>query len=217
MTSPSPAAQPPAGEHPRLTIIACGAIGREIAGALRLNGVIDARIVGLPAVLHNEPARIPEAVAAAIRAEKARDPGAHLVVGYADCGTGGDLAAVCHAEGVDMLPGPHCYELLAGAQQFSGMCAQEPGTFFLTDYLVRNFARLVVATLGLDRHPELAAMYFANYRRVVHLAQADDPELEQRARAAASTLGLAYERRLTGLEPFRATLGTLPLAQPAAA
>lgn len=204
-------------ERPRVTVIACGAIGREIAAALRLNGLVDARVVGMPAMLHNEPEKIPQAVAAAIDAERIRDPEAQIVVGYADCGTGGRLAAVCAAEGIEMLPGPHCYELLAGKQAFTQMHEDELGTFFLTDYLVRNFDRLVMGTLGLDRHPELAATYFAHYRRVVHLAQFDDPAVESRAREAATTLGLAYERRVTGLEPLQAILRALPVVQGAAA
>ena len=117
----------------------------------------------------------------AIRAARARY--AKIFVAYADCGTGGRLDAVLQAEeGVERLPGAHCYEFFATAQRFSGLAEQEPGTFYLTDFLVRHFERLVAADLGIDRHPELIAEYFRNYRRVVYLVQEAKPE-RHRARA----------------------------------
>ncbi len=101
-----------------------------------------------------------EAIAAA-RARYTR-----IFVAYADCGTGGRLDALLRSEGIERLPGAHCYEFYATAQRFSELCEQEPGTFYLTDFLVRHFERLVVQTLGIDRHPELIGEYFRNYRRV---------------------------------------------------
>jgi hypothetical protein len=163
----------------------------------------------LPASLHNRPERIPSAVAARIR--RAREDGYdRIFVAYADCGTGGlldrMLATDPAAAGVARLEGAHCYELYAGRAAFAELHDREPGTFYLTDYLVRNFERLVVRGLGLDRHPELLPIYFGNYRRLVYLAQADDAELTARAESAAATLGLAFERRLVGLGELRPAL-----------
>ena len=108
-------------------------------------------------------------------------------------------------EGVARLEGAHCYEVYAGRAAFAALSDEEPGTFYLTDFLVRNFDRLVIRGLGLDRHPELLPLYFGNYRRLVYLAQTDDPELDARAEAAAGRLGLAFERRLD--RPRRARPG----------
>ena len=144
----------------------------------------------LPASLHNRPERIPGAVAARIRRARA-DGYDRIFVAYADCGTGGLLDRVLEGEGVARLEGAHCYEVYAGRAAFAALADEEPGTFYLTDFLVRNFDRLVVRGLGLDRHPELLPMYFGNYRRLVYLAQADDAALTSRAEAAAATLGLS--------------------------
>ena len=125
---------------------------------------------------------------------------------YGDCGTGGELDRVLEEEGVSRIEGAHCYEFYAGEETFSALAEEEPGTFYLTDFLVRHFDALVIRGLGLDRFPELRDDYFGNYRRVVHLAQFDDPDLETKAKAAAERLGLAYERRFTGLDGIRAFL-----------
>jgi hypothetical protein len=193
---------------PGLLVIACGAIARELVRVVHLDRLAGVEITCLPPDLHNRPERIPDAVRARIR-EARHDGYDDILVGYADCGTGGLLDVVCAEEGVSRLPGAHCYELFAGAEAFASLQEDEPGTFYLTDYLVRNVDRLVFEGLGIDRHPELRDLYFGNYRRVVHLAQTDDPELDRRARLAADRLGLAYERRSTGL-------GSLPLAMTSA-
>ena len=111
----------------------------------------------------------------------------HIFVAYADCGTGGLLDRVLAEERVDRLPGAHCYEFYAGSAAFAALAEEEVGTFYLTDFLARSFDRLVWRGLGLDRHPELLADYFGNYRRLVYLAQTDDPALADAARAAAPT------------------------------
>jgi hypothetical protein len=181
---------------PSTLLIACGALAREVVELIRLNGWTHITIACLPADLHNRPERIPEAVRTKIRAARGRFD--NIAVLYGDCGTGGLLDAVLDEEGVERIPGPHCYEFYAGKPDFDALMDQEPGTFFLTDYLVRHFDRLIVNGLGLDRHPQLLDSYFANYRRVVYLAQIEDVGLEARARAAAARLGLAYEYRFTG-------------------
>ena len=181
-------------------LIACGAIAREIVAVLGPAGRAAVKIECLPPELHNRPERIPDAVRASI--ERARGRFARIFVAYADCGTGGLLDEVLAAEGVERLPGAHCYELFAGTQAFEQMCEEEPGTFFLTDFLARHFERLVLEGLGIARRPELRDAYFGNYSRLVFLSQTEDPALLERARAAAASLGLAFEHRHGGLAPL---------------
>ena len=186
-------------------VIGCGALARELVELTRRAGLPAMDLTCLPASLHNRPERIPAAVAARIR--RARTDGYdRIFVAYADCGTGGLLDHVLEEEGVARLEGAHCYEIYAGRAAFAALADDEPGTFYLTDYLVRNFDRLVVRGLGLDRHPELLPLYFGNYRRLVYLAQTEDSDLTTRAEAAAVTLGLAFERRLTGLGELAPTI-----------
>lgn len=184
-------------------VIGCGALAEELVQLTRRAGLPPMDLTCLPASLHNRPEQIPSRVAARIRRARA-DGYARIFVAYADCGTGGLLDRMLEtepaAEGVTRLEGAHCYEVYAGRAAFAALHDEEPGTFYLTDYLARNFERLVVRGLGLDRHPELLPMYFGNYRRLVYLAQSDDAELSARAAAAAARLGdLAFERRFIGL------------------
>jgi hypothetical protein len=178
----------------KVLVIACGALAREVL-ALKLDHI---DVACLPAQLHNHPQRIPEAMRAKIRASR----GAYneILCLYGDCGTGGELDRVLAEEGVRRIEGAHCYAFYAGEETFAALAEEEPGTFYLTDFLGRHFDALVIRGLGLDRFPELRDDYFRNYRRLVHLAQFDDPDLETKARAAAERLGLAYERRFTGLD-----------------
>ena len=185
-------ATPPA----RVLIVGCGALGRELVTLTRDLPGVD--VTCLPAELHNRPERIPAAVADRITARG--DDYDRVFVAYADCGTAGRLdAALAGFEGIERIPGAHCYEFYAGAAAFASLQDEEPGTFYLTDFLARQFDTLVMRGLGLDRHPELLELYFGNYRRLVYLAQTEDPELVRRARAAADRLGLAFELRQTGL------------------
>lgn len=177
-------------------IIACGALARELTAVIAANGWRHMTVQCLPADLHNRPDRIPDAVREKIRAGRARF--ARILVAYADCGTGGLLDRVLEDEGVERLPGAHCYEFYAGADAFAALADAEPGSFYLTDFLVRHFERLVIRELGIERHPELAPLYFGNYRRLVYLAQHEDAPLQALARQAAARLGLAYEYRFTG-------------------
>jgi hypothetical protein len=180
----------------RVLVIACGALAREIMALKRVNEWSAVDVTCLPPELHNRPERIPGSVAAAIH--EARSRYRQIFVAYADCGTGGELDRVLAAEQVERLPGAHCYEFFATSAAFAELHDAEPGTFYLTDFLVRHYERLVKVGLGLDRHPQLAAEYFRNYRRVVYLVQAPDSELKRRAADIAASLGLAYEERQTG-------------------
>ena len=186
----------------RVLVIACAALVRElrvVLDQLTSRGVCF-ETEFLPAPLHNRPERIPGAVRAII------DARAHefdrVLVGYADCGTGGLLDAALEGTGAVRLPGAHCYEFFASSAVFSAWHEDELGTFYLTDFLARHFDALVIGGLGLDRHPELRDMYFGNYTRLLLLTQSDDPELVLLGRAAALRLGLAFEHHHVGLEPF---------------
>lgn len=190
----------------RLLVIACGALAREIVALKRFNGWMHLDVECLPPELHNRPERIPAAVRDAIVA--ARDRYRRIFVAYADCGTGGLLDRVLQEERVERLPGAHCYEFFATGSGFAALADEEPGTFYLTDFLVRHFERLVVAGLGIDRHPELAAEYFRNYRRIVYLAQAPEPALAAAARVIAQRFGLQYVERRTGYGELETSLRT---------
>lgn len=180
----------------RKLIIACGALAHEIAALRRANGWTAIDVVCLPPELHNRPERIAGAVREKIRAH--RGEYTDIFVAYGDCGTGGALDAVLREEGVERIAGAHCYEFFATPAVFSALAEAEPGTFYLTDFLLRHFERLVIGGLGIDRHPELLPAYFGNYRRLVYLAQAPKPEAEAEARAAAARLGLEYRFQATG-------------------
>jgi hypothetical protein len=179
-------------------LIACGALARELRALQCLGGWEHVAIQCLPAELHNRPQEIPHAVREKL--ERARGSFDEVFVAYADCGTGGRLDAVLAEYGVERLPGAHCYDFFSGIERFAALHEAEPGSFYLTDFLVRHFDRLVIRGLGIDRHPELLAEYFGNYRRVVYLAQTPTPELDAKARECAQQLGLAFERCVTGLD-----------------
>ena len=187
----------------RVAIIACGALAREIRAALG-SEMAHVRLRCLPALLHNRPEKIAPAVRVAVRAAKAE--GLCVFVAYAECGTGGALDEVLREEGVARLDGPHCYAFYSGQEKFAADGERDMRSFFLTDFLARQFDALVIEPLGLDRHPELRDTYFGQYERIVYLAQTDDAALDAAARRAADFLGLAFERRYTGLGDLPAML-----------
>ena len=189
-------AQLPMKRDPVL-VIACGALGRELHAIRHANGWNHLRIRCLDPQLHLRPERI----APRLRAEIKRASGQYhrIFIGYADCGSYGEIDRVLEDyPGVERLPGLHCYELFAGPEVFQRLADEEPGTFYLTDFLVRFFDRLVVQTLQLDRHPELSEAFFGNYRRLVYLSQTRNAELLAAARAAAARLGLEFAHLHTG-------------------
>jgi hypothetical protein len=191
----------------RILVIACGALAREIVALTRTNRWEALEVKCLPPELHNRPEQIPSAVRDAIREGRKRFE--HIFVAYADCGTGGRLDAVLADEKAERLPGAHCYQFYATTPVFEELAAEEPGTFYLTDFLARHFDRLVISVLGIDRHPELAAEYFRHYRRLVYLVQSREERLSDAARAAAARLGLAYEERYTGYGELASSLESL--------
>lgn len=187
-----------------LLIIACGAIAKELVQVQKLNGWEHIDFQCLPAELHNTPERIPGAVQAVI--ETSRGKYDMIFVGYADCGTGGQLDAALEGQNINRLPGAHCYDFYSGLKAFEKLAEEDPGTFYLTDFLVHAFDRLVKEGLGLNRHPELMQQYFGNYRRVVYLAQNESPRLQSMARSQAEYLGLDYQYVYTGLGPLEQAL-----------
>ncbi len=180
----------------RVLLIACGALAREILALKAVNRWDHIDLQCLPADLHLSPKRIPDAVEAAVRANRQAYAGVYVV--YADCGTGGLLAARCASLGVEMVPGPHCYAFFSGNDTFTAWTETEITAFYLTDFLARHFDAFVWRPMGFDRHPELIQMMLGNYEKLVYLAQTEDPELDTRAADAARRLGLVYERRQTG-------------------
>ena len=184
------------GEHAATLVIACGALAHEIVALRRINHWPHMDVQCLPADLHNRPEKIPAAVRAKIRQN--RDSYKSMFVAYADCGTGGLLDKVLQEEGVERIAGSHCYEFFAGSKAFAEMADAEVGTFYLTDFLLTHFERLIIHGLGIDKHPELLPMYFGNYRRLVYLAQVETPDRVEAGQRAAERLGLAYSHRVTG-------------------
>lgn len=178
----------------RVLIIACGALAHEIIALRQANGWQHLDLACLPAILHNRPEKIPPAVEAAV--ERHRATYARIFVAYADCGTGGELQRTCARLGVEMIRGPHCYAFFDGVERFAAR--DEIASFYLTDFLVRQFDAFVWRPLGLDRHPQLRDQYFAGYDTLVYLAQTEDAALDALAERHAERLGLGYERRATG-------------------
>ena len=193
--------QPP--DRRDVLVIGCGALAKELLDVVRVNRLDNIRVECLPAILHNHPEKIPDAVRSKLEAAKGYEA---VFVAYGDCGTGGRLDAVLDHYGVERLPGAHCYQFFAGLELFDSLHEQEPGTLYLTDYLARHFDRLIWRGLGLDRWPELAGDYFGNYRRVIHLAQTSDPARTAEAKSAARRLGLAFEQRFVGYGEVEPTL-----------
>jgi hypothetical protein len=245
---------------PRVLVIACGALARELLAVTHLNGLDNVTVECLPASLHNRPSEIPELVRARIRRARGqvvsgttwqesddatnRDNGQgvpdttwhqqpdqstpgtkssdeHLVddgtsnasgtfdeilIGYADCGTGGLLEQVCADEGVEMLAGAHCYQFFATHDGFDRLQDHALGSFYLTDFLARNWERLVWEGLGIAKHPELRDMYFGNYTRLVYLEQTDDPKARAAATACAERLGLELHVEHTGYGELETTM-----------
>lgn len=208
-SSSSPSSRPgprTAGAGPRVALVACGALAQpaaEIAG--RRGWPVD--VHPLPPLLHNQP----RLIAGEVRALAERLAGSYdrVVVGYADCGTYGALDAVCAELGLERLPGLHCYDVYGGADRLAAYFTEEPGTYVLTDFLVRSFGRTVERELGLDRWPELREDYFGHYTRVVWLAQQPDAELAALAEDAAARLGLPLTVVDTGHHGLESALADL--------
>jgi hypothetical protein len=175
-------------------LIICGALAREVLAIVQKYNW-DAEVAGVPAIDHMFPERIGPDVEKRIVALRAKYE--RLIVVFGDCGSRGMLDKVLEKYAVERIAGPHCYEMYGG-DGFHQLMEEEPGTFFLTDFLLRTFEGTVLKGLGLDRYPQLKEDYFCNYRRTVYLAQLDDPNLRKKAYVVADYLGLPLEVRVTG-------------------
>lgn len=176
-------------------LIICGALGREVTELIKKHGW-DAEIIGVPAVDHVFPERIAPHVEQRILS--LREQYERLIVVFGDCGSKGALDEMLNRyEDIERIAGPHCYEMYGG-DLFNELMAEEPGTYILTDFMIRTFQGLIIKSMGLDRFPELRNTYFRNYKRIVYLAQTDDPEHQQKAQGIAAYLGLPLEIRKTG-------------------
>lgn len=198
MTGPQESIQPQKdGKPERLLVIACGMLAREILAVKQQLGLDHLDLTCLPAEFHFYPDRIAPAMDKAIAEAKAEGY-ANIFVGYADCGTGGLLDTVIAKHGVERMAGPHCFAFYQGMEAYRKVADDDMMSFYMTDFLCRQFDAFFMKPLGLDKHPELIADYFGNYEKLIYLAQTDDPELDKVAEDAARLLGLVYERRPTG-------------------
>jgi hypothetical protein len=177
-------------------LIACGALAREIIDLIERNNWQAFDVQCLPAKWHNTPQLIVPAIREKLKT--AKDGYKKIYVLYGDCGTGGQLDKLLEEEGVERIDGPHCYAFYSTNEQFVKHEHEDMTSFYLTDYLVRQFDKLIWEGLGLDKHPELRDDYFRHYEKLIYLAQIKDSELQRKAEAAAAKLGLNYEYRFTG-------------------
>jgi hypothetical protein len=181
----------------KVHVIACGAIAREILAVSMQQGLDHIDLNCLPAIWHAYPQKIVPGLERAV-AEARLNGFERIFFAYADCGTGGEIDRLCEREGIARIEGPHCYSFFSGNEAFKDKADDDLLSFFLTDFLARQFRAFVIEPLGLDRHPELKPMYFGNYRKLIYLSQEEDEDLQRKAREAADYLGLEYEYRFTG-------------------
>ena len=187
-------------------IVACGALATHI-GDIAADADLDLIIYPLPPLLHNHPEKIAGEVDALL--SEIKEKHSKCAVAYADCGTYGALDTVIARHGVQRLGGNHCYDIFAGSSEIERLMAEDAGTYFLTDFLVKSFHRSVIVELGLDKYPHLRDDYFRNYSRLVWLAQRPTVELEQAATDAAKEIGLPLEKQIVGYKGLRKQLEVL--------
>ena len=195
-------------ERPTLQVIACGALARELLFLLDQLPDGSVSLTCLPAAWHNHPEKIVPGLKRKVLA--ARRKGMQIAVAYGDCGTGGMLDAFLEAEQIPRIAGPHCYEMFLGKAEFDVEMQTALGTFFLTDYMVRHFERIVMKGMGIRQHPELRDMYFGHYTRLLYIAQTECKKLRAKAVEAAAELDLDYEYRYVGYGEFAGFVRGLP-------
>ena len=188
-------------------ILACGALSKEISTLIRLNGWSHLETQYLPAKLHNDPQKITEQLRINLQCAQAKF--SKIFVGYADCGTGGEIDSMLDEFGVQRLPGAHCYDFFSGEKSFAGMMNEEPGSFFLTDFLVKAFEKLIWQGMKIDQYPELLQVYFKHYKKLVYLGQTKNSELQTQAKEIARRLGLKYDYQFTGYGKLKPALSAL--------
>ena len=182
--------------EPKTLIIACGALSHEILALIKTNGWTHLELTCLPAYWHHTPEKIPAGLRKKIREQRGRYQ--RIYVMYGDCGTWGQVDAVCEEEGAERIAGPHCFSFLMGNTAFERYTENEITTFYLTDFFCRYFDKFVWEALGLDRRSDMADFVFGNYRKLIYLAQTDNADLQAKAEKIAARLKLEYEYRFTG-------------------
>ncbi len=188
--------QPPKNQT---CIVACGALAKEIKILIsQLPNADSFHLTCLPAILHNHPDKIPPLLDEKLHKISQSKKYSQILVAYADCGTGGRIAKVCEKYHVPWIQSPHCYAFFATHDTFDTISQQEIGSFYLTDYLVSHFDRLIIQGLGIDTHPQLRDTFFKHYVQLVYLAQNPTPSLEKKAQEAAKKLKLSYAMHVTG-------------------
>lgn len=192
-----------------LALLICGALGKEVKAIVDEHGW-NLDIYGVPAMHHFYPKKIVDAVDRRLSDLSTRYE--RVVVVYGDCGTGGALEPVLDRHGAARIPGPHCYEMFAGAEEFDRLSEEQPATFFLTDWLVRNFERAVIRGLGLDRYPDLRPVYFRNYTHCLYLAQMPSESLQEKAREIAVYLDLPLAIRRVGFGELETRIAQLVIS-----
>ena len=180
-----------------ILIIGCGALAHEVREIIKLNDWDNVRLQCLNADLHNTPKILPAKIKESI--DSNINDYSKIFLAYADCGTGGLIDLILKDYDIERLDGAHCYEFYSGSSVFEELSEKEIGTFYLTDFLVKNFDRLVVDGLGIQKYPALKEEYFKNYKNVVYLAQKQDNILESKARECADYLNLEFSALFTGL------------------
>jgi hypothetical protein len=183
-----------------ILIIGCGAIAHEINEIIKLNDWNNVRLKCLNADLHNTPKKLPKKIKEII--DSSFQEYSKIFLAYADCGTGGLIDSMLKDYDIERLEGAHCYEFYAGSKLFKDLSNREIGTFYLTDFLVKNFERLIIDGLGLSKHPSLKDEYFKNYKKIVYLAQKHNDDLELKAKDCADYLNLEFSIHYTGLDNF---------------
>ncbi len=178
----------------KTAFIICGALSREVIDIIKKYGW-DAQVFGISAADHLFPERIaPDVEKRYLEIKHQFD---RVIVVYGDCGSYGAVDEMIARHNLERIDGPHCYEMYGG-NLFQELMDEEPGTFFLTDFLVRGFRGTILKGLGLDRFPQLKDDYFRNYKRIVFMVQNGNDELVTQAEKAAEYLGLPLEIRHTG-------------------
>jgi len=187
-------AQPKSNPKSDVLFIACGALAKETKEIIDRHGW-SVELKALPAVYHMTPLKITTNLD--VMLEKLKGQYQRIIVVYGECGATG-IDTVLDRHEVVRVSGPHCYEMYAGANEFARLMDDEPGTFFLTDWLLRAYEKAVLRGLGLDKHPELAPLYFGNYHRLVYLSQAPTEMLIKKAQTIAASMGWTFEHRYVG-------------------
>lgn len=198
----------------KVRVIACGAIAREVLAVKEANRLDHVELECLPAIWHVYPEKIAPALRTKI-AEARVEGVERIFLGYAECGTQGEIDKICAEENIERIGGPHCYAFFTGTEKFLAECEDECTAFYLTDLITRQFEAFIIEPLKLDKHPELRDMVFGNYTKIVYLAQTEDPALQEKARWAADYLKLDYEYRFTGYGDLERELTAAAQPRPA--